>query len=208
MMSKKEKLLYPFYVMFHPFDGFYEIRHRGKGSVSLAMLFVFLFGLSFSLNRRYAGFVVNLINPRHVDSRAEIIGIFLAVILFATANWSITCLMEGEGRFKDIITVIGYSMLPMVIVFVPATFISRFIASDEESIYYLIISLSIIYFVILLLIGIMVIHNFGFGKTLGTLLLTFVALLLIIFIILLLLSLINQVWLFLQSVYTELIMRG
>ncbi|HHU71438.1 MAG TPA: YIP1 family protein [Clostridiales bacterium] len=207
-MSKKEKLLYPFYVISHPFDGFYEVRHRGKGSVSLALLLIFLFGLSFSLNRRYAGFVVNLINPRHVDSRAEIIGIFLAVILFATANWSITCLMEGEGRFKDIITVIGYSMLPMVIVFVPATFISRFIASDEESIYYLIISLSIIYFVILLLIGIMVIHNFGFGKTLGTLLLTFVALLLIIFIILLLLSLINQVWLFLQSVYTELIMRG
>lgn len=207
-MSKKEKLLYPFYVISHPFDGFYEVRHRGKGSVSLALLLIFLFGLSFSLNRRYAGFVVNLINPRHVDSRAEIIGIFLAVILFATANWSITCLMEGEGRFKDIITVIGYSMLPMVIVFVPATFISRFIASDEESIYYLIISLSIIYFVILLLIGIMVIHNFGFGKTLGTLLLTFVALMLIIFIILLLLSLINQVWLFLQSVYTELIMRG
>lgn len=208
MMSKKEKLLYPFYVMFHPFDGFYEIRHRGKGSVSLAMLFVFLFGLSFSINRRYAGFVVNLINPRHVDSRAEIIGIFLAVILFATANWSITCLMEGEGRFKDIITIIGYSMLPMVLTFVPATIISRFVASDEEGIYYLLLSLSIIYFVILLLIGIMIIHNFGFGKTLATLLLTFVALLLIIFIILLLISLINQVWLFLQSVYTELILRG
>ena len=208
MMSKKEKLLYPFYVMFHPFDGFYEIRHRGKGSVSLAMLFVFLFGLSFSLNRRYAGFVVNLINPRHVDSRAEIIGIFLAVILFAAANWSITCLMEGEGRFKDIITIIGYSMLPMVLSFVPATIISRFVASDEEGIYYLILTLSIIYFLILLLLGIMTIHNFGFGKTLATILLTFVALLLIIFIILLLISLINQVWLFLQSVYTELILRG
>lgn len=208
MMSKKEKLLYPFYVMFHPFDGFYEIRHRGKGSVSLAMLFVFLFGLSFSLNRRYAGFVVNLINPRHVDSRAEIIGIFLAVILFAAANWSITCLMEGEGRFKDIITIIGYSMLPMVLSFVPATIISRFVASDEEGIYYLILTLSIIYFLVLLLLGIMTIHNFGFGKTLATILLTFVALLLIIFIILLLISLINQVWLFLQSVYTELILRG
>jgi len=206
-MSKKEKLLYPFYVISHPFDGFYEIRHRSKGSVWLALLLVLLFGLSFSLNRRYAGFVVNLIDPMSVDVRMEMIGVFAAVILFATANWSITCLMEGEGRFKDIITVIGYSMLPMVLTFVPATVLSWFIASDEESIYYILINLSMIFFVLLLLVGIMVIHNFSFGKTLLTLFLTFVALLLIIFVILLLVSLINQVWLFLVSAYTELILR-
>lgn len=206
-MSKKEKLLYPFYVLSHPFDGFYEIRHRSKGSVWLALLLVLLFGLSFSLNRRYAGFVVNLIDPMSVDVRMEMIGVFAAVILFATANWSITCLMEGEGRFKDIITVIGYSMLPMVLTFVPATVLSWFIASDEESIYYILINLSMIFFVLLLLVGIMVIHNFSFGKTLLTLFLTFVALLLIIFVILLLVSLINQVWLFLVSAYTELILR-
>lgn len=207
-MSKKEMLLYPFYVISHPFDGFYELRHRGKGSVPLALLLIFLFGLSFSLNRRYAGFVVNMINPRYVDSRAEIIGIFLAVLLFAAANWSITCLMEGEGRFKDIITIIGYSMLPMVLAFVPTTILSWFVASDEEGIYYLLLGLSILYFAILLLIGIMIIHNFGFGKTIATLVLTFIALLLIIFIILLIFSLINQVILFLQSIYTELIMRA
>ncbi|HBI72416.1 MAG TPA: YIP1 family protein [Lachnospiraceae bacterium] len=207
-MSKKEKIRYPFYVISHPFDGFYEIRHREKGSVWLALFFIFLFGLSFSLNRRYAGFVVNMVNPRDVDSRAEILGIFLVVLLFAAANWSITCLMEGEGRFKDILTIIGYSMLPMILMFVPTTILSWFIAADEEGIYYLLLGLSIIYFAILLLIGIMVIHNFGFGKTLITLVLTFVALLLIIFIILLLFSLVNQVILFLQSVYTELIMRA
>lgn len=207
-MSKKEKLLYPFYVISHPFDGFYEVRHRGKGSVPVALLLIFLFGLSFSLNRRYASFVVSLINPRYVDTRTEIIGVFLAVLLFATANWSITCLMEGEGRFKDILTVIGYSMLPMVLTYVPVTIISQFIASDEEGIYYLLMNISAIFFVLLLLVGIMIIHNFSFGKTLITLALTFVALLIIIFIILLMISLINQVWLFLESAYTELILRA
>ncbi len=207
-MSKKEKIFYPFYVISHPLDGFYEVRHREKGSVPIALLLVFLFGLSFSLNRRYAGFVVNLINPMDVDVRLEMVGVFAAVLLFATANWSITCLMEGEGRFKDILTVIGYSMLPMVLVFVPSTLLSWFIAADEESIYYILIYASVLFFVVLLLVGIMVIHNFSFGKTLVTLVLTFVALLLIIFVILLLVSLINQVWLFLESAYTELILRA
>jgi hypothetical protein len=207
MMSKRDKLFYPFYVVSHPFDGFYEVRHRGKGSVPIALLLIFLFGLSFSLNRRYAGFVVNLVDPLSVDVRMEMVGVFAAVLLFATANWSITCLMEGEGRFKDILTVIGYSMLPMVLVFVPSTILSWFIASDEESIYFILIYASMLFFVLLLLVGIMVIHNFSFGKTLVTLILTFVALLLIIFVVLLLVSLINQVWLFLESAYTELILR-
>lgn len=207
-MSKKEKLLYPFYVITHPFDGFYEIRHRGKGSVPVALLLIFLFALSFSWNRKYASFVVNYVNTRYVDSRSEMIGIFLAVLLFSAANWSITCLLEGEGRFKDILTIMGYSMLPMVLTFLPITILSWFIAADEEGIYSLLKGISILLFVVLLLIGIMIIHNFGFGKTLFTILLTLVALLIIIFIIMLLFSLVNQVYLFLRSAYTELILRA
>lgn len=208
MMSRKEKLLYPFYVISHPFDGFYEVRHRGKGSVPVALLLIFLFGLSFSINRKYASFVVNLINPRMVDSRQEILGIFVAVLLFSAANWSITCLMEGEGRFKDIITVVGYSLLPMVLTLIPATIISWFIAADEEGIYGLLIKIPILLFLILLVIGIMTVHGFGFGKTLITIALTIVAMVCIVFIILLLVSLINQVIGFIDSAYTELILRA
>ncbi len=207
-MSRKEKLLYPFYVISHPFDGFYEVRHRSRGSIPVAVLLIFLYGLSFSLNRRYAGFVVNPNNPRYVNTELEVIGVFLAVLLFATANWSVTCLMNGEGRFRDIFTVTGYSMLPMVLTYIPATLLSWFIAADEEGIYFLITNISIVYFVLLLLVGIMTIHNFSFGKTIATLVLTFLALVIIIFIILLMISLINQLWLFLESAYTELILRA
>jgi len=206
-MINREKLMYPFYCMFHPFDAFYEIRHRDKGSVPVALLLVFLFGLSYSLNRRYAGFVVNYINPRTVDSRWEVLGIFFAVLLLACSNWSITSLMEGEGRFKDIIIVLGYSMLPMVLTFVPATVISWFVAQNEEGLYYLLINVSVIFTVILAIIGIMTIHNYSFGKTLITLILSFIALLIIIFIILLLLYLLQQVYTFLYSLYTEIILK-
>lgn len=206
-MSLREKFKYAFYVILHPFDGFYEIRHRNKGSVLLAILMVLWFGFSFSMNRRYASFVVNYVNPRVIDCRWEMIGVLAAVILFATANWSITCLLEGEGRFKDIITVMGYSILPMGLLFLPATLVSQFIAGDEETFYYVILGVAIIWFLLLMLIGIMTVHNFSFGKTIMTLLLTFVSMLFIIFILLLLSSLIQQVYGFFQSIYTELILR-
>lgn len=203
----KEKLLYPFYILSHPFDGFYEVRHRGKGSVALSLLLVFLFGLSYSINRRYAGFAVNAVNPRTVDSVSEVIGVMIAAVLFSVANWSITCLMEGEGRFRDILTVTGYSMLPMVLTYIPATILSWFIAADEEAIYYLINGLAVTFFIVLLFIGIMTVHGYSFGKTLMTFFLTFVCIIIIIFIVLLLLYLINQVYLFLEGIYTEVILR-
>ena len=59
----KKKVKYAFYTLGHPSDGFYEIRHRGRGSVGLSILFVFLFAVCFSANRQYAGFVVNNVNP-------------------------------------------------------------------------------------------------------------------------------------------------
>lgn len=206
-MSKKEKLLYPFYVITHPFDGFYEVRHREKGSVPVALLLIFLFGLSYCIKERYAGFIVNFNNPRMGNTVREIFYIFMAILLVATANWSITCLMEGEGRFRDILTVISYSMLPLILTWVPATILSRFMAADEESFYYLLIDISILYFAILLLVGIMIIHNFSLAKTLFTLLLTLVSMVLIVFILYLVFSLVNQVIAFVTSIYTELVLR-
>lgn len=33
----KKKVKYAFYTLGHPSDGFYEIRHRGRGSVGLSI---------------------------------------------------------------------------------------------------------------------------------------------------------------------------
>jgi hypothetical protein len=203
----KDKLQYPFYVLKHPMDGFYEIRHRGKGSVLVALLLLFLFSASYTINRQFASFIVNDINPRSIDSIMELQGVTLLFFLFCIANWSITCLMEGEGRFKDIVTVTGYSMLPMVLAFVPSTILSQGIAAGEEAFYSLIMSVSVLYFALLLLMGIMTVHNFTLGKTLFTLALTVISMLLIIFLALLLYSLVDQVVGFFRSIYIELLFR-
>ena len=203
----KEKVKYAFYTITHPSNGFYEIRHRQKGSVPLAILFVFLFAVCFSANRQYAGFVVNFVNPMEVNSLTEMITVFVLFILFCVGNWSVTCLMNGEGRFKDIVTMTGYSMLPMILTQTPAIIISNFVVQDEEAYYYLILYFGIAWFVLLVITGVMTIHNYTFGKTLITLICTFVAMFIIIFIALLLYSLLTQVIAFVQSVYNEIVLR-
>lgn len=204
----KENIKFAFYTMIHPVDGFYEIRHRGRGSIKLAVLLVILFGISFSINRQYAGFVVNDINPMTINSILEAFMVSALYLLFCIANWSVTCLTEGEGRFKDILIVMGYAMLPMIAAFIPATIFSKGIAQNEEGFYYLLLALSIIWFIILVLVGIKTIHNFTLGKTLLSLVFVFIAMLLILFLMMLLVSLVGQVYSYLRSIYTEVMLRA
>ncbi|MDE6064179.1 MAG: YIP1 family protein, partial [Lachnospiraceae bacterium] len=92
-------------------------------------------------------------------------------------------------------------------VLVLATIVSQFIADDEQAFYTLILVIGIAYGVIMILIGIMQVHNYTLGKTLLTLFLTVIAMLIIIFLLLLLSNLLGMVVNFCKSVYTELIFR-
>jgi len=203
----RERLYYFRRTLLHPVDSFYEIRHREHGSVPIALICVFLFGFAFTMNRIFASFIVNEIDPRRVNGLTEIGSVFLLFLLFCVGNWSVTCLMSGEGRLKDIVTVTGYSLTPLIAVYIPATLLSHVVAAGEEVFYHFAIAIGIIWFGILVLMGIMTVHNYSLLKTLITLVLTFFAMFILIFLALLVYDLINQVYVFIYSIYTELIFR-
>lgn len=204
----KEHWRYLLRTINHPVDGYYWIRHRNLGSVPIAILLVVLFSLCFSLNRIGASFVVNDVEPRTVDSFEELTGVVLLYLLLCVANWSVTCLMGGEGRMRDIFIAVGYAFAPMIPAMLLGTAFSYIIVLDEAAFYGMIIGIGIAYAAMMLLIGIMQIHNYTLMKTLQTLFLTFIAVLIIIFVGLLLADLVGQVINFVKSVYTEIVFRG
>ncbi len=203
-----DKWKYAFYTVSHPMDAYYEIRHRGRGSVPVAIVLVILFSLSFSINRMSAGFIVNDVDPLEVNALTELVAVLLLYLLLCVGNWSITCLMEGEGRLKDIAIAIGYALIPMIICFNIGTILSQFVSLEEGAFYWIIIALGVAYGLIMMLMGIMVVHNYTLAKTLVTILLTFIAVFIIIFVVLLFVNLINQVYSFFYSIYQELMYRA
>jgi hypothetical protein len=202
-----EKWKYLLYTISHPMDGYYWIRHRDRGSVPIAILLVIFFGFSFTGIRLLASFVVNDLDPRSVNLAFELLGVLTFYLLLCVSNWSITCLMSGEGRLKDIAIAVGYGTVPITFSMILATIVSQFLADSEQAFYTLILVVGIAYGVIMILIGIMQVHNYTLGKTLITLILTFIALLIIVFLILLLSNLLGMVYNFFHSIYTELIFR-
>ncbi|MDR1263275.1 MAG: YIP1 family protein [Oscillospiraceae bacterium] len=192
----------------HPIDGFYEIRYRGKGSVPLAVVMAVLFSACYTGNRIFASFVVNDVDPRGVDGLMEMSAIFVLLALFTVGNWSVTCLLDGEGRFRDIVAATGYALLPMIVTTVLAALVSQFIANGEEVFYTLIIALGLAWTAMLLLVGVMTVHNYTLLKTLATLILTVLAMFALVFFALLLADMIRQVYVFFYSVYVELVFRA
>ncbi|MCL2638191.1 MAG: DUF2070 family protein [Oscillospiraceae bacterium] len=209
-MSKyftKDKMFYYRRIFTNPLDSFYEIRHREYGSVPVALICVLLFGLAFTMNRIFASFIVNDVDPRTVNGLTEIGAVFLLFLLFCVGNWSVTCLMSGEGRLKDIVTVTGYSLTPLIAVYIPATLLSHVVAAGEEVFYFFALAFGIGWSAILVLLGIMTIHNYSLLKTILTLIFTFFAMFILIFLAMLIFDLINQIYTFIYSIYTELIFR-
>ena len=208
MLLSKDKWKFMLHTVSHPADGFYEIRHRERGSVLVALILVVLFSVVWSINRISASFIVNDVDPRMVNSLSELVTVLLFFFLICVSNWSITCLMDGKGRLKDIIIAIGYSTVPATVCILIGTLVSQFVSNDEAAFYTMICGIGIAYTLFMMLIGIMTVHNFTLGKTIITIFLTLVALLIIVFIILLLVDLINQVYSFLFSIYQELMFRA
>ena len=98
-------------------------------------------------------------------------------------------------------------MVPMFITTVLATIVSQGVAENEEAFYTILMGIGTAYSVVMMLIGIMQIHNYTLGKTIVTLFLTIVAVLIIVFLTLLVFNFITQVYTFFRSIYTELIFR-
>lgn len=203
----RDVLKFPLYLITHPFDGFYSMKHEKMGSTKITVLNIFLFWLVYSINKQYAGFVVNEINPFFLNSLIDLMSIVGFYLLWCVSNWSVTTLTNGEGRFKDITMAISYSFTPMILLFIPATILGRYVAQNEEAFYAMVIGISIVWFLILSFVGTMSVHNYSLLKTIVTIFLTFIAMLIIIFLTLLMFTLIQQVYMFFHSIYTELLYR-
>jgi hypothetical protein len=193
--------------MSHPLDGYYEIRHREKGSVSLALVILLLTSIAFCIDKRYASFTVNLTDVRNVKSLLYIGAMVLLFFLFCIGNWAVTCLTNGEGRMKDIVIATGYGLTPIPILFIPATIISHFLAADEMVFYSLFISVGIAWAAIMVISGNMIVHNYTVTQELLTLILTVLAMIVMLFIMLLFYSIFGQMIEFVKSIYTEIIYR-
>lgn len=203
----KEKLAYLKQAVFHPFDAFYEIRFRGKGSILLGVAILVLFGVLQCVAYQYTGFVINTNDLTAMNSVSIFLTWVLGFVLFIVSNWSVTTLLNGKGNMGDILKVTTYSLVPFICTLAFQIIVSNFIIAEEAMIVYVVTGIGIVWSLFMLLAGLCVIHEYGFGKTLAAIVLTFVAAAIIMFLGILFFTLIEQMVLFVISVGQEFMRR-
>lgn len=197
----------PFYTLLHPFNGFWEMKYERKGRLSVAFGIVALLVVAMIVKRQLSGFVINFNNPDQLSTLNELKFILLPFLLWCIANWSLTTLMDGEGKFTEIMIATAYSLLPLVLIYFPQVLYSNVITADESSFYYLLDTIAMIWFIWLLFTGTMTVHQYSAGKTIVTMLLTLVMMGIIIFLGVLFFSMLQQMVNFASSIYREITFR-
>ena len=202
-----EELLYAFHLVFHPFDGFWDLKHEQRGSVRagttiMGMSIIALFYQSIGQGYIY--------NPR--GSSQNIFGVAAAVVLivmlWCVANWCLTCLFDGEGSFKDIYVATTYSLAPLPLFIIVSTLLTNFMDSTGSSVISMLSTIGFVWVGFLLFFGMLVTHDYSMGKNILITVCTIVAMLVIAFVAVLFGSLVYKMIAFVGAIISEIANRA
>ena len=203
----KASLKYGFYVIFHPFDGFWDLVHEQRGSLMAAHTWLFLFLLTYVLRLMLTNFQFITAPIQYINVYEQCGSLLFPFLVLCLSNWALSTLFDGKGRFQDIYMAMCYALVPYVIIQLPLILISNMISFDEAAYYQVLGSASIIWCVFLVFVGLMQVHDYTPGKTLIFLFFTIFGALVILFLILVFFSLLSDAVGFFVSLYREVAFR-
>ena len=170
-------LRYSLYVIFHPFDGFWDLSREKRGSLGAANIIVFLVLLVRLLSMQFTPF------------------------LFMNVYW------PSVNIIQQCLAATCYAPTPYVILQAAMILLANFITAKEGAFYYVLEGLSLGWSGVLIICGMMQTHDYSLGKTLLFTIMTLLAMVVIIFLLLLFFSLVGDGIGYFVSLYKEVLFR-
>jgi hypothetical protein len=198
---------YSMYTATHPLDGFWDLTHEKRGSLAAANVIVALAVLVEVLRLTLTNFQFITINMEYFNAIIVMMRILLPIFLWVVANWSLTTLMDGKGRMIDIYMAIAYALAPSVLINAVMIILSQVITFDEGAVYWVLSGFSALWTAILIIAGMMMIHDYSLSKTILSSLLTIVGMGIMVFIFVVFFSLISDAAAYFVSLYKEILFR-
>lgn len=203
-MDYVRELKYGFHVIFHPFDGFWDLKREHRGSLRAALTYVAIVVFLTTFEKQTTGFLFNPVRLTDINVVVDILTVGMVYVLWCVANWCLTSLMDGEGGMRDIFIAMGYSLLPMILIRLPMVLLSLTFTQEEGTFYYVLDVFSYLWTGFLVFFGTMITHQYSFKKTVLTCLCTVLGMAIILFIGLLFFNVIQQMITFGVTIYREI----
>lgn len=203
----KSSLLYGGHIVVHPFDGFWDMKFEKRGSLSAALVLLILSIFSMMGKELTTSYIFDSTEAAEYSIIKSFFSIFMVVIIFCAANWSLTSLMDGKGKFTDILMTVAYSMIPIMLFSLPSGLISNCLTLADSNILTFLAGIGYVWSGALLFFGIMTIHQYSLGKNILTFIFTIVGMAIIVFIGVLVINLFNMMWQFVNEIIVEISLR-
>lgn len=202
---RNKELSLMFSVLTHPSNSFTDIKEKKQGSVLLCAISVLVFYIVTILQTLKGGFLFTVYDAASFNSLWLFVKTVGLVGLWIIANWMVCTLLQGKGRFKEIAIVTCYSLLPLIIEKAIRLILTNVLLPTEASFLNILDTIAILYFLILMTIGLIKIHDFSMGRLIGTSVLSLAGVAAIVFLVITIVILVQQFGGFIVTVVTEIL---
>jgi hypothetical protein len=204
-LSKGLKQCY--YTLFHPVNGFDAVKWEKAGSIKSCLFIIFLFFLVNVFDAELVGFIYNTRNP----DRISILSIFAVsvggILLWFISNCAVSSLMSTEGKTKHVFILTCYTLLPYTIWEFFYIIASNFVASDMAPFLKMLRFIGITWSFLILVFGTYLIHQVTVGRIFVIIFLTALGVCIMLFLMLLAYSLVQQMYIFAYTIFSEIVFR-
>lgn len=191
----------------HPLSGFDDILWKKKCSYRLTLSLIAVFMVSEIFREHLFGFQFYAVSDRTFSIIPYIFRTFVLFIIWSAGNWSVCCLLDGKGTFKNICAVSAYALTPYIIQNFLTTLLSHFLITDEGFILTALTSSGLLWSSLMMFSAVKSVHQYSNRRTLAAIILTILAMITISFLIILMIMMFSQIYVFLYAVYTEIVYR-
>lgn len=203
----KSHLVYSVHAIFHPFDGFSDIKRENRGGILAASIIFVCAIITLLVNNLFSGYLFNKGINDLVGIITSLGNLLVPFLLYMLSNWCLTSLMDGKGNMKQIYTTMCYSLVPIILLLNVSTVLSHFLVIEEAAFITTISTIAYLWTIMLIFFGTMTIHDYGLGKNIIVTILGIVGIAVMLFIILLFANVIGRVTTFISNIYNEISFR-
>lgn len=192
---------------FHPFDSFNKIRYKDQGSLISAVVLTVLFFVTGVFNTMECNFRYTNFDSSSYSAMLQLVKSIGLVLTWSLANWGISVLLQGIGKFKHVFIVTSYATLPIIVYNIVSVPISYLITSPSSALISGLSLVATIWAGIIICVGCMVVHDFSFPRFLISVLVGLFFMFLILFVLFVFGILISQLWSFIVTFFMEMTYR-
>lgn len=197
-----------FNVMFRPTETFHDLQWQGLGRVRDALLLVGLAYIASLVSLLVTAFPFETVETEASSLFIQAIRVIVPWLIWVVANYAVSSIALGEGRFRDVVIGCAYALAPYIIFSVPIALLTNVLTLGEGSLVEGLYNLVYGWCGVLFFLQLQVQHNFeGFRAILITGVMLFAAAV-VAFSSILAYALTDQVVRFVIQVFMELTIRG